>query len=162
MQNDGGSIGAAEREILALSSIAHDYTTEFLEQYPNASATVESKLRSIAIRYYEQLREYRSEEIVSGLWEETGLSDVEYMLRETTTIEQPKAGHGTGVETMEVAKIQVIDGMQLVDIVHSLDDVRHELGITGHVERKRPLFKILTRDPEEYDEPVKEGIPKPQ
>jgi len=133
MSDDDQGVTQAKRLILNIAEEAMLIRSAFISQKANGSGDprVLNELRSNAVRYFEVLREHRFETAIKDEWAETDLPEFERLLRETTVVEQQRAGYAAGVDRVEVPKLREADPWFLVDIIRQLDDIRKELKISA-------------------------------
>lgn len=113
----------------------------------------ERAFRGATIMYYEALREHRNEAVINDEWEDSGVQELEYLLTETTTVEQSTPGHGSATTVREVPLFQQADMMRLVRITQKMDDLCKKLGFSPAVNESTPRTNIneeLVEDVEEW------------
>lgn len=122
------------------------------------------------LSYYREIKRYQNRSIIEGKWNETiegfddlTLADIEDIQFETrqNVVErfEPDTQQRKRVSESEML---VFSPQELVQITAKLDECASKLGFDVSTEEQRPIYDAGKRDPEDYDEPVKESIPKPQ
>jgi len=112
-----------------------------------------------ALQYYDILREYDDEPVLSASdWPD--VSPIRERIGETVTrrVESDVFGEDTTVE--QLPAIKTVPADRLVAVINQLDKVANKLGFGAGVEHKRTLYDAGKRD--SYPDPVVDGIPKPQ
>jgi hypothetical protein len=132
--------------------------------------TVQRKWHVQVLSYYRELKRYQHRSIIEGKWHETiegfddltlaDIEDIQFETRQHVTEEfDPDTQQRKRVKTAEMA---VFSPQELVQITAKLDECASKLGFDVSTEEQRPIYDAGKRDPEDYDEPVKGSIPKPQ
>ena len=112
-----------------------------------------------ALQYYDILREYDDEPVLSASdWPD--VSPIRERIGETVTrrVESDVFGEDTTVK--QLPAIKTVPADRLVAVINQLDKVANKLGFGAGVEHKRTLYDAGKRD--SYPDPVVDGIPKPQ
>lgn len=162
--DDRGRQGRVLSEIISdiraeVISLRSQYETE----RPDVRPQTEEKLRNVTVMYYNALREFRNEDVISQEWEqENGPVQLERLISETATVHQQTPGHGATSEPTELPLIKTVDLSVLVETTRVLDDIANKLGFSAAVNTRRPMYDAGKRDLEDYDEPINSDIPKPE
>jgi len=112
-----------------------------------------------ALQYYDILREYDDEPVLSASdWPD--VSPIRERIGETVTrrVESDVFGEDTTIQ--QLPAIKTVPAADLVAVINQLDKVANKLGFGAGVEHKRTLYDAGKRD--SYPDPVVEGIPKPK
>jgi len=112
-----------------------------------------------ALQYYDVLREYDDEPVVSASdWPDVTV--IRERIGETIRREVPSDVFGESTKTDDIPAIKTVPAAELVDVINQLDKVANKLGFGAGVEHKRTLYDAGKRD--NYPDPVVDGIPKPK
>jgi len=136
--------------------------TLFYEEQARGSISdkTRSHLQSAVLRYYCVLRRYRDEDSLSEEWHQRDFSVLEDLIDQTEEVRVEKAGRGKSTVTKR--RPLRLEPRRAVRLSLSLDDVAHELGFTAQAEQTRPKAKAEVTDGNQYPDPVREDIPKPE
>lgn len=93
---------------------------------------------------------------------ESHIPDLREMVHTTTTVRQDTPGRGRGGGVKQVPAITQASFELLATVSREVMDLASELGKGLSVQSARPIYHAGKRDPEDYPEPVKDDIPKPQ
>lgn len=129
----------------------------------DGAAVLHVRMHMALMNYHSQVG-VRADDLGS-LWTDPFYSDLslatlgEYRFK---FVEEPVvSGGGPRMMTTEVEKYRVLLPLEAVSAAKAqLDRCVDEIGLFPK-KKKRPLYEVK-RDPEDYDEPAKPGIPKPQ
>ncbi len=132
------------------------------EEGVHGEYSVETKLTlaTSVLTLWDMLFEYRDESVLDE-GDFPDVSELRSRVGEQTTRRRESAGLGRGSVTETVPAVSEIPLGRLLTLSKELDDLCRKLGFSAEAQSKRPLY-AAKRDPEEYQEPVKDGIPRPQ
>ena len=112
-----------------------------------------------ALQYYDILREYDDEPVLSASdWPD--VSPIRERIGETVTRRVQSDVFGEDTTVKQLPAIKTVPADRLVAVINQLDKVANKLGFGAGVEHKRTLYDAGKRD--SYPDPVVDGIPKPQ
>ena len=135
----------------------------FTERAAEVSLSPRMK-REIAVHivnYHRVLSNYRDESVLSD-GDIPDISPIRERLGRTAEVLGDSARRGGGVQYQEVPAIDELDFWYLEGVANQLEAAAKKLGFWANAESGTGDIYAIKRDPDEYKEPVKDGIPKPE
>ena len=119
------------------------------------------ELAAAAIQYWDMLYEFRSESILDE-GDFPDISPVRDRIGEHVEVLAESKRRGKSKELKTVPAITELNDWYLLELTEDLDDCAKKLGFSAKATSGGgPLYSIK-RDPEDYDDPVSEDVPKPE
>jgi hypothetical protein len=159
--DDSGDTGH-ERLIREMRYEVQQARNRYWEEGVNGGVSTQTHrdLAAKAVEYYDVLYEYREETILDdGDW--PNINDLRSRVGKTTEVVSTAGGRGAGADTETVPAVTQVSIGRILQVTKQLDDLAKKLGFSAGVSSRRPLYDVGKRDPDEYDDPVKDGIDKP-
>lgn len=155
---------AADRLINEAREHLQAVRNQFWRERVNGNVTQHTKreLAIAALQVYDVLFENRDEDVIRGEWEDSSIPQLESLLAKTVTKARPAPGDTANGDSVQVPAIMAVDADRLLAMTKDLDEIAKNLGHGATIEHQRPMYDAGKLDPEDYDEPVSEDIPKPQ
>lgn len=163
-QDDEPETRAAERVVYEAREHLQAVRNQYWRERVSGTASPETKreLAVAAIQLYDVLWEHHDEDVIQGEWEASGVDELREKLNEEIQVATETSGRSGGVQYETRPAILGVDGDRLVAVSKSLEKLAKGLGFSANVSASRPIYHAGKLDTEDYDEPVKDGIPKPQ
>jgi len=113
---------------------------------------------AVLTMYYE-LKPYALNNPKAGsIWEENNLNELPDKCGQVKTVPAESGRGGISMNKTETTIVHA-DISVLLKVSEVLDDICHKLGFAPDADKETRIYKLTQED---YDEPVKEGIPKPK
>lgn len=141
---------------------AKEKRSELRQEAPNASMATKVEAAKAIDRLRGLLEDYRNEGALEVSWEERGVDAIRDALTQTTMSTRELDRRGNPEEPVEVKVAAVMSYRELDRIGRELDDIAMELGFGPEPKSGSGDIYEVKRDPEDYDDPIKDDIPKPQ
>jgi hypothetical protein len=119
------------------------------------------RLAKAAIKYWDVLYEFRDESVLS----EGDFPDIEPVRQRVgrkTEVPVASARRGGGEDMKPVPAVDELDDWFLIELTEDLDDLAKKLGFGASAESGTGNIYAIKRDPDSYNEPVKNDIKKPE
>jgi hypothetical protein len=109
-------------------------------EMPHPSGETKRQVACALADYRDLLCDYRDERALQTPWDERtpNPDDVDRLLRETTTIEEPVAYRKSATRTREVPLAHEVDADWLLDVADELDAIAKELGFAASASDPTP------------------------
>lgn len=121
-------------------------------------ADLESEVRIMFLH----LRRYRDHDAVVKIWEEFGLDQIPHLCARREEVQVGGVGH-LGIDTSRVeTRIIRAPVDYLIEWGLAFNEILMKLDLTMPVKDGKGDLFLIRRDPEDYPEPVKDDIPKPE
>lgn len=153
------------RARLVFDAIAemHRSRAEFrqYQAFDDVPESVHRVFEGKVLSVYDELRSYKK--TVKKEWDELGLDYIPAMAEKSQRVvdSDGQAGALSGPSATESVERVPIEPRTLIEFSYRLDDCAYEMGFSPRADlgREKP-YKVM--NPEDYDEPVKDTIRKPQ
>lgn len=116
------------------------------------------QLAQSLVMYWDVLHEHRHSSAISN-WPD--IADVRDRLGRQVRKQTTAAGRGRGMSTTTMPAVLDIPAERLIELSKDLDDVAKELKFAAPSPQADDIFAVK-RDPDDYEDPVNDDIPKPQ
>lgn len=118
-------------------------------------------IATVALQFWDVLHEHRDESVLS----DDDFPDVspirDRLGRQTKVpVESPRRGGGKTLE--DVPAVNDLNDWYLIDVTEQLDDLAKKLGFAAKAASGKGDMYAVKRDPDDYEEPVSDDIPKPE
>jgi hypothetical protein len=157
---DGGST-----EVKRWIERAHIDAMAAVKQYHErelAKEKIQRDLKNAALNYYEALYPYRDEDVLDTPWEERGIQWLKRAKNETVLVPERLERANNATKVVSKPKLMEVEPERLVGAIEEMNDIAKELGLGLPVQAKKPVYHAGKRSPEDYNEPVKDNIQKPE
>ncbi len=130
------------------------------------SPTVEAKREAAAALsdYRDILWDYREEGVLEVAWDQrpVNVDEVDRYLTEKTLVEKSMNRRGDAHNSEVAPLIDDVPAQNLFAIGKELDAIAKELGFAAPAKNSGGKLYQVKKDPDDYPEPQKDGIQKPQ
>jgi len=125
------------------------------------SPSTKRELATAAIQYWDCLWEFREESILDD-GDFPDVSPIRDRIGQRTEVvtKSKRLGQSTTVKT--VPAVTELSDWYLVELTEELDDLAKKLGFSAKAASGKGELYSIKRDPEDYDDPVSDDVPKPK
>lgn len=143
-----------------LQAVRNQFWRERIRGQP--SPEIRRELAVAGLQLFDVLWEHREEEVVKHDWQESNVGDFISLLNETVEMQQPTPGDSQNSRTESMPALMALSADRLLQMTKDLDQLAKELGFSAEISQSRPMYDAGKLNPEDYDEPVSDDIPRPQ
>lgn len=118
-------------------------------------------IATVAMQFWDALHEYRDESVLSE-GDFPDISPIRDRLGRQTRVPSKTPRRGGGQRLRTVPAINELDDWYLIEVTEQLDDLAKKLGFAAKAASGKGDMYAVKRDPEDYEEPVSDDIPKPE
>jgi hypothetical protein len=118
-------------------------------------------IATVALQFWDVLYEYRDESVLSED-DFPNIEPIRSRIGEQTEVLAPSNRRGGGSRLRTVPAVNELDDWFLIELTEELDDLAKKLGFAATTESGAGDIYAVKRDPEDYDDPVNDDIPKPE
>ena len=161
--SDDSSQPQATRMILDMRRHVQQIRNQFWSEGVDGGFSPRTKreLAKVAIQYWDMLYEFRSESILDE-GDFPDITPVRSRLGKQTEVVTKSKRLGQSTTVKSVPAITELSDWYLVELTEDLDDLAKKLGFGAKATSGKGELYSIKRDPEDYDDPVSDDVPKPK
>jgi hypothetical protein len=160
MSDSGGST-KHEQMIIAQRERVHNVRSEHFGEgvYGEQSEMAQLQLARVCVEYWSLLREYEGKSAVDEL---PDIDPIKERLGEQTRMLVESPGLRRGGKFDWRPAILELDIEYILSVIEQLDDVANDLNFSANAADGKGDLYAIKRDPDDYDDPVSDDVPKPE